>query len=126
VISNSGDRPNLTGSISYPKSVNSWFTGNFSNPVCATGPDCYGNLGFDAITGPSRQNWDLSILKNFAFTERFRMEFRVEAFNIWNHPQFEANANLGGLGNNFGAANFGQITSAYDPRELQLGLKLIF
>jgi carboxypeptidase family protein len=126
VIANSGDRPNIAGGISYPKTVNQWFTGNFSNPACATGPDCYGNLGFDAITGPGRQNWDMSLLKNFAFTERFKMEFRAEAFNIWNHPQFEGNANTGGLGNNFGSGNFGQITSAYDPRELQLALKLMF
>jgi hypothetical protein len=131
IISNSGDRPYVTGAISYPKTVNSWFSGNFAAPTaannyCLTGPDCYGNLGFDAITGPSRQNWDLSILKNFAITEKFKVEFRAEAFNIWNHPQFEGNSNLGGLGNNFGAGNFGQITSAYDPRELQLGLKVKF
>jgi hypothetical protein len=126
VISNSGDRPNLSGSISYPKTVSQWFTGSFSNPACATGPDCYGNLGFDAITGPGRQNWDLSLLKNFALTEKFKIEFRAEAFNIWNHPQFEGNSNLGGLSNNFGAGNFGAITSAYDPRELQLGLKFKF
>jgi hypothetical protein len=135
IISNSGDRPDLQGSISYPKTVAQWFTGNFGHTVtgnkpvgtlCQMGPDCYGNLGFDAITGPARQNWDVSLLKNFAFSERAKLEFRVEAFNIWNHPQFEGNSNTGGLGNNFGAGNFGQITSAYDPRELQLGLKLQF
>jgi hypothetical protein len=126
IISNSGDRPDSSGGISYPKTVKQWFSGNFTDPVCATGPDCFGNLGFDAITGPARQNWDLSLLKNFAFTEKFRVEFRAEAFNVWNHPQFEGNSNLGGLGNNFGAGNFGQITAAYDPRELQLGLKVIF
>ena len=139
IISNSGIRPDVSGPITYPKTVNQWFTGNFGHTVtesdgkqytfgtvCQTGPDCYGNLGFNAITGPGRQNWDVSLLKNFAFTERLRLEFRVEAFNIWNHPQFEGNANLGGLGNNFGSGNFGQITSAYDPRELQLGLKLKF
>jgi len=139
VIGNSGLRPDVNGPITYPKTVNQWFSGNFGHTVtesdgksytfgtmCETGPDCYGNLGFNAITGPGRQNWDVSLLKNFSFTERLKLEFRVEAFNIWNHPQFEGNANLGGLGNNFGGGNFGQITSAYDPRELQLGLKLKF
>ncbi|HEV2396811.1 MAG TPA: TonB-dependent receptor [Candidatus Sulfotelmatobacter sp.] len=126
VISNSGDRPNLSGGISYPKTVGQWFNGNFSLPACTTGPDCYGNLPFDAITGPGRQNWDVTMNKTFAFTERLKLAFRVDAFNLWNHPQFEGNANTGGLGNNFGAANFGQITSAYDPRELQLSLKLMF
>jgi hypothetical protein len=150
IIGNSGVRPDVAGSISYPKTVNQWFgTGNIgyiidkntgqtvsacavgetcvpAATLCNAGPDCYGNAPFNAITGPARQNWDLSLLKNFAFTERFKVEFRVEAFNIWNHPQFEGNANLGGLGNNVGAGNFGQITSAYDPRELQLGLKFKF
>jgi hypothetical protein len=129
IIGNSGDRPNLTGSISYPKTAAQWFTGNFSGPACASGSDCYGNTGFDAVTGPGRQNWDLSLLKNFAFSERFRMEFRVEAFNVWNHPQFEANSDVGGIANGFNPSspgNFGAITQAYDPRELQLGLKLIF
>jgi hypothetical protein len=138
IISNSGNRPDVQGSISYPKTVAQWFTGNFGHAVtvngkaaqagtlCQTGPDCYGNLGFDAITGPGRQNWDVSLLKNFAFSERAKLEFRVEAFNIWNHPQFEGNSNTGGLGKSFGSGNFGQITAAFDPRELQLGLKLVF
>ena len=126
IIANSGDRPDLTGPITYKKTATSWFSGNFSAPVCATGPDCYGNLGFDAIRGPGRNNFDLSLLKNFAFTERFRMEFRAEAFNVFNHTQFEGNSNLGGIGNNFGLSSFGAVTSAYDPREFQLGLKLIY
>jgi len=126
IIGNSGVRPNLAGSISYPKTAAQWFTGNFTAPVCATGPDCYGNAPFDAITGPGRNNFDVSFIKNFAFTERFKAEFRLDGFNIWNHTQFEGNSNLGGISNNVGASNFGAVTSAYDPRELQLSLKLMF
>ena len=140
IIGNSGLRPDVTGAISYPKTTAQWFTGNFGYTnvtesdgnkysfatQCQTGPDCYGNLPFDAITGPGRQNWDLSLQKDFAFTERAKLQFRADAFNAFNHPQFEGNANLGGLGNSFGSGNFGQITSAYDPRELQLSLKFIF
>lgn len=126
IITNSGDRPNLTGSISYPKTAGQWFAGNFSAPLCSTGPDCYGNLPFDAITGPGRNNFDLSLLKNFAVTERFHMEFRAETFNTFNHTQFHGDANNGGIGNSFGAANFGQVTSAFPGRELQLAIKLIY
>ena len=54
------------------------------------------------------------------------MEFRAEAFNAWNHTQFQGNSNTGGIGLNVGAGNFGQVTSAYDPRQWQLGLKLIY
>ncbi len=127
IIGNTGTRPNVSGPISYTKTAAQWFnTSVFSAPVCVTGPDCYGNLGFDAIRGPGHNNFDLSLLKNFAFTERFRMEFRAEAFNAFNHTQFEGNANLGGIGTNVGSGNFGQITSAYDGRQLQLALKLMF
>jgi hypothetical protein len=126
IISNSGTRPNLSGAVSYPKTAAAWFSGNFSNPACLTGPDCYGNLGFDAIRGPGHNNFDLSLLKSFAFTERFRMEFRAEAFNAFNHTQFEGNANTGGISNNFGASDFGQVKNAYDGRQFQLALKLIY
>jgi hypothetical protein len=127
-IANNGTvRPNITGSVSYPKTTASWFnTSVFSAPPCATGPDCFGNLGFDAVTGPGHNNFDLSLMKNFAFTERFRMEFRVEAFNAFNHTQFQGNADIGGISTNLGAADFGQVKNAYDGRQLQLGLKLMF
>ncbi|HEX4786166.1 MAG TPA: carboxypeptidase-like regulatory domain-containing protein [Candidatus Sulfotelmatobacter sp.] len=128
-ISNSGTRPVVTGAISYPKTPAAWFSGNFAAPTCAPGgpgTDCYGNLGFDAITGPGRNNFDLALLKNFAFTERFHMEFRAEAFNAFNHTQFQGNANTGGISTNFGAGDFGQVKSAYDARQWQFALKLIY
>jgi hypothetical protein len=126
IITNSGMRPDLTGSISYPKTATQWFTGNFSKPACLTGPDCYGNLSFDAIRGPGRNNFNLSLLKSFAVTERFHMEFRAESFNAFNHTQFKGDKNSGGIGTNFGASDFGQVTSAFPGREFQLGLKLIY
>ena len=127
VLNNTGTRPNLTGSIKYPHSVAQWFDPtSFSAPVCATGPDCYGNLPFDAIRGPGRDNWNLSLLKNFAFTERFRMEFRAETFNTWNHTQFKGDAGQGGIDTGLGSSTFGRVKAAFDPREVQLGLKLIF
>jgi hypothetical protein len=129
-ISNSGTRPDVNGSISYPKTAAAWFnTSAFSAPVCAPGgpgTDCYGNLGFDAIRGPGRNNFDLALLKNFAFTERFRMEFRAEAFNAFNHTQFQGNSNTGGISTNFGAGDFGQVKNSYDARQWQFALKLMF
>jgi Carboxypeptidase regulatory-like domain/TonB dependent receptor len=127
VVPNSGNRPDLTGSISYPKTVGSWFnTSAFAAPVCATGPDCYGNLGFDALRGPGRDNWNLSLLKNFAITERFRLQFRADSFNTWNHTQFKGDANNGGISESVNSSNFGAVTAAFDPREFQLALKLLF
>jgi hypothetical protein len=127
ILGNTANRPNVSGAISYPKTTAQWFNpAVFSQPTCATGPDCYGNLGFDAIRGPGHNNFDLALLKNFAFTERFHMEFRAEAFNAFNHTQFEGNANTGGISTNVTASNFGAVTNAYDGRQIQFALKLIY
>ena len=99
VIPNSGDRPNVNGSVSYPKTAAEWFnTSAFSAPACVTGPDCYGNLGFYGVRGPGRDDWNLALLKNFVLSaERgSRIEFRAESFNTWNHTQFKGDANNGG------------------------------
>jgi hypothetical protein len=125
----SGDRPNGNGSIAYPKSAAEWFNpAAFSAPACATGPDCYGNLTFDALRGPGRDDWNLSLFKNFVINEErgSRIELRIETFNTWNHTQFQGDANNGGISVNQGASNFGAVTSAFDPREFQFGLKLFF
>ena len=120
-------RPDLTGSISYPHKPTEWFDPSaFTAPVCATGPDCFGTLGHDAVRGPGRDNWNMSLFKNFNFTERTRLEFRVDAFNLWNHTQFVGNVQQGGIGTQVGGSNFGSFTAAYDPRILQLGLKMVF
>jgi hypothetical protein len=127
IVANSSVRPDLTGSISYPKKISEWFDPSaFSAPVCATGPDCWGNLGHDALRGPGRDNWNMSLFKNFNFNERSRLEFRVDAFNVFNHTQWVGNDNQGGIDTNLGDDSFGAVSSAYDPRILQLGLKLVF
>jgi hypothetical protein len=124
---NNGNRPNVIGPISYPRTVAEWFNpASFAAPACQTGPDCWGNLGFDALRGPGRDNWNLSLIKTFAFTERFKMELRADSFNVWNHTQFKGDANNGGISLDQGASNFGAITSAFDPRVFQLALKLLF
>lgn len=127
VVPNSTNRPNLTGSISYPKQIVAqgiqWFDPSvFSAPA----PGTWGNLGHDALRGPGRDNWNLALFKTFQFTERFHMEFRAESFNTWNHTQWKADVNNGGYGNSLGGSNFGIITQAYDPRVFQLGIKFIY
>ncbi|HEV2468595.1 MAG TPA: carboxypeptidase-like regulatory domain-containing protein [Candidatus Sulfotelmatobacter sp.] len=120
-----GNRPNVTGPITYPKTVGAWFNqGVFSAPV----PGAWGNLGFDALRGPGRDDWNLSLFKSFVISERrgSRFELRADAFNAWNHTQFKGDANNGGISLNYGASNFGAVTAAYDPREFQLGASLYF
>jgi hypothetical protein len=62
----------------------------------------------------------MALAKNTRFGERYNVEFRAEFFNIFNHTQF---ANVQG---NFNASNFGQATTARDPRIGQLALKFGF
>jgi hypothetical protein len=133
VLPNVGDRPDVTGSITYPQKVSEWFdTSVFSNPVCATGPDCWGNLGHNVVRGPGRDNWNLSLNKNFVVSEArgSSLEFRAESYNTWNHTQFKGDYNNGGINASYctpGAnCSFGVINGAADPRVFQLGLKLIF
>lgn len=120
-----GNRPDLVGSITYPKNVNSWFN---PSAFAAPAPGTWGDLPFNAIRGPGRDVWNISLFKSFVINEPrgSRVEFRADAFNIWNHTQFKGDANNGGISTNFGAANFGAVTAAFDPREFQLGASVYF
>ncbi len=114
-----GNRPNVNGPVTYPHTVNAWFNPSvFSAPAVGQ----WGNLGFNALKGPGRHNWNLSLFKSFVFSEKrgSKLEFRAESFNIFNHTQFQ---NVSGTMNN---SNFGQVTSAFDPRVFQLGMKAQF
>jgi hypothetical protein len=124
-IPNSKNRPNLNGSISYPKTAAQWFS---VSSLSAPAPGTWGNLPHNEIRGPGRQNWNLSLFKSFVFSETrgSRFELRAETFNIWNHTQFRGDKQSGGIGSTFGNSDFGQVKAAYDPRTLQLGAKLIF
>ena len=68
------------------------------------------------------------LFKQFVFSESrgSAFEFRVDAFNAWNHTQFGGAGQNGGFHTGFDGGQAGQITSAFDPRTLQLGAKLIF
>ena len=79
-----------------------------------------GNAGRNIMRQRGFFNWDFSALKNFQLHERMRLQFRFEAFHFTNTPRF------GQAGNVVGTANFGRITSAGTPRNLQFGLKLIW
>ncbi|HEV7220810.1 MAG TPA: TonB-dependent receptor [Terriglobales bacterium] len=118
-----GNRPDLTGKISYMHKV---LPGNeiiqYFDPTAFTGtaPGVWGNLGHNALRGPGRDNWNLSLFKTFAFTENSGLQLRLETFNTFNHTQFQ------GVSTGFGSGNFGQFTSAYDARIVQLGGKVYF
>jgi hypothetical protein len=92
--------------------------------------------GITQVEGPGFHRLDMSLFKDIKFNERFRLQFRAEFFNIFNHPNFNA-PNFGGNGvvaisnsGNFNSSTFGEIGSTrdapYDPRQIQFALKLFY
>ena len=83
-------------------------------------PLAFGNAGKGILRIPGRAQWDFSMYKSFQFGEKYSAQFRFEAFNFTNTPQFFApNTRVGNR-------NFGIISGAGTPRNLQLGIKFIF
>ena len=90
------------------------------NAFVQPAPGVYGNLGAFVLTGPGSMVFDLSLFKNITVRERMNLQFRAEAFNFTNRPNF------GGPNTNLNSGTFGRITGATGARELQFGLKLLF
>ena len=119
-----GSRPNSTGrsaKLSGPVQdrLNRFFdTSVFTQPE----PFTFGNVGrtLPDVRGPANVNFDFSLIKNIPFGERFRLQFRAEAFNAIN------NTNFWNPGTGFGGAGFGIISGAGGARIVQLALKLYF
>ncbi len=82
-----------------------------------------GNSGRRPFSGPGINNFDLTLQKNLKLTESKSFEFRVEAFNAFNHAQFYGPSAVQG---NIDSGNFGKIVSAAAPRLLQIVSKIIF
>jgi hypothetical protein len=125
IVPNTANRPNVSGTMANPHTVQEWFdTSVFSAPA----PGTWGNESHNGVRGPGRDNWNISLFKNFAFGEAHatNLQFRAEFFNIWNHPQWVGDSLNGGISNNYGSSNFGAVTSAYDARTIQLALKFSF
>jgi hypothetical protein len=111
-------RPNATGStITGPGTKLQWF-----NPAAFAAPAAgfYGNAGTGVIRGPGFAIWDSSVAKQFPIREQLRLRFAAEFFNFLNHT------NWAGVGTSLGAGNYAQITSARDPRKIQLSLRLTY
>jgi hypothetical protein len=94
-------------------------------PAPVVGPDGstgYGDSPRNAFRGPYQQNWDFSLAKIFSITERQKLEFRTEFFNMWNHPNFNNPTFVDISGPNFGAIT----TTVGSPRIIQFGFRYSF
>jgi outer membrane receptor protein involved in Fe transport len=129
-----GDRPDAAGSIQYPKAdlgAGTWqwvSPSGFAAPGGGTNHNTFGTLSRNAVFGPGRWNVDAGLLKNFHFTksESRYLQFRLEAYNVFNHANLN-NPNLTFTDPNFGRI-FGKTGSGpgNTNRLVQLGLKLYF
>jgi len=114
------DRPNVVSGVDPnggPKTVQQWFATNaFTAPAFGT----FGNEGVGVVRAPGLTNFDLALSRSFTFWHEKSLQFRAEAFNAVNHPNFAAPSMI------VNSSTFGKITSANTPRDIQFGLKLIF
>jgi hypothetical protein len=93
--------------------------GNLNTGCAGTG--VFGNLGRNALYGPSKVNFDVALSRQFQLRERLKMEFRSDFFNILNH------GNWSGIGSSVSSGTtFGQVTSFTSPRLIQLAMKFYF
>jgi hypothetical protein len=121
--------------------------GDGSAASCLPGTQHFGSLGRNALLGPDYENFDFSIFKTTDLTERIKLQFRAEFFNIFNHPNFAsplwpgfiADASPNGIDSRTGrSTGFLPITVTPDvglgnpflggggPRNIQFALKLLF
>jgi hypothetical protein len=75
------------------------------------------------FSGPGMANFDMALLKNLRLSESKSLQFRLEAFNVFNHAEFFGPQAVNG---NISSATFGQVVSAAAPRLLQAGAKFTF
>lgn len=106
------------------KTPQQYFDTSFNRPDAAWGIPTtftFGNSGRNILNGPGRINWDFSTFKDFAFTERLRLQFRAEFFNLFNTPQFALpDATIGN-------PSAGTITAlSGNNRQVQFALRFVF
>jgi hypothetical protein len=126
----SGRASIVPGQPLYPavKSRAEWF-----NPAAFTAPTnaagiagaAYGNSGYDMLRGPAWQNWDMSLQKNIALAERYKLQLRADSFNVFNHPNFGTpNASI--TSGNVGTITSPASTPNYEARTVEFAAKVSF
>jgi hypothetical protein len=113
-------------------SQNQWLNHFFNTSAFVTNAaGTFGNSGKGILEGPGVTNIDFALMKNFQFFERYRLQFRAEAFNLFNHPIFadpDTNVTDGNFGQITNTKGYGseQAFFGYGARVMQVALKLNF
>jgi len=122
--------PRGPGNLGFDPSAFNGCASNTSDPTCLNDPNLMatavqvgtvGNAPRTICCGPGAFNTELGVLKNTNFGERYRLQFRAEIFNVFNHAQF-----LQPDGNVTDGSDFGRVKRARDPRLIQFALKFYF
>ena len=115
-------RPDVAGPIRILGSVDGWF-----DPSAFVAVDRFGNLGRNVVIGPTFHNTDVALIKNARPSAGVGLQFRVDVFDVFNHPNF------GPPGNIVGTPTFGKITRTRLPtgeagssRQIQLAARVSF
>ena len=111
-------RPNQTAKIQKTKTRAEWFSTSSFAEAKATGT--FGNERVGSLLGPGVQKWDIATMKNVNIGDHLRFQLRGEYFNAFNHTNFSA------VDSSLEDGNFGQVTTAHEPRIIQIGAKLYF
>ena len=110
-------RPNQIAAVQKTKSVAQWFSTSSFQPAAGQ----FGNTGYGSLLGPGLQKWDMALAKNTRIGDRINIQLRAEAFDVFNHPNFD------GVDSNMGdGSSFGTVNADHEPRLLQLGGKITF
>jgi hypothetical protein len=123
------DRPDSTVTNFTPNTAqqaDGWFNAGAPDPFSAPCLGCVGNLGRNTFVGPSFINADMSLFKNVPITEQVRVQFRWEVFNVFNKTNFQLPGANAALHNRINDPNFGQAGTTFNPRQMQLGLRVSF
>lgn len=120
--------PGCNPNSGFHKGISEWFnTACFVQPLAGQ----FGNSGRNIIRGPGINNWDTGLGKDFKFTERVAFQFRVEAFNLFNHAQYGfdpfTSTGIGApVSNNPNNGDYGRVIAARPGRIVQFGGKFVF
>jgi hypothetical protein len=118
-------RPDQIASLSMTRKPAQWFSTN----SFATASGHFGSASSGSLLGPGMDKWDIALAKNTTIYKNVKFQIRIEAFDVFNHPNFS------GVDNNIGdkistvntvTSGFGTITSDHEPRILQMGGKITF
>jgi hypothetical protein len=117
-----GDRPNQVGDPNGPWSNHGQEVAQYFNTSAfvLNSPGTFGTAGRNTLIGPGLFNVDYSMTKTFPIHESVNLQFRAEAFNLFNHANFD-NPN-----STLNSPLYGRITTAEPPRVLQFALRLAF